>query len=520
MKGCLRTAISIALLVLFVISVTGCTKQGSTNETVSQSTSQAISDTDATVAETTEPYLVTYYVPGAENPDDKLVFSEISKKMKADGLNLEFERRYITWDQYWTKIPVMIVSGEAFDLFTLAIDALWFTKVYADGGLADITQYLDEDGPALKKYIPQWQWEDATIDGKVVAIPAYWVNSTPDMCMARLDILRQYGMEVAKTPEEMLDQLTEIKKSWKGPGKLILPTRTDVVAFQSSLHRACDDWPFLVKEYDLIYLNDNGTVMNWVETDAFKKESDFYREAARRDLLASDIMQQPVNELINQVNSGNWVYYTGGVFDVTPLKNNWPDIKPEDLQAFFFRPEKPLIFHSSFQNCNGVSITSKNPRAAVQFMNWMYSSQENYDLYMYGIKDKHFKDMGKGLLETIPGPNNQYMYGGVDWMTGNLQWERVRFDMVPSGREIGWSGKTKIEARLISRFKFDPTSVSTQYNDMRTIYKSDIKPIYFGVFDYDEKIEEVLAKLKAAGSDDVIAEYKKQWDSYRSKMNK
>lgn len=49
---------------------------------------------------------------------------------------------------------------------------------------------------------------------------------------------------------------------------------------------------------------------------------------------------------------------------------------------------------------------------------------------------------------------------------------------------------------------------------LTSIYDEKLKPMAWGFLDYDENIDAVIAELKAAGLDNYIAEYQKQFSEF------
>ncbi|PRX74868.1 hypothetical protein B0G52_101363 [Cohnella sp. SGD-V74] len=47
------------------------------------------------------------------------------------------------------------------------------------------------------------------------------------------------------------------------------------------------------------------------------------------------------------------------------------------------------------------SARSPHPEAAVQFPNWVFSSQDNFDLVLYGPEGEYWKNIGDGLKEDL-----------------------------------------------------------------------------------------------------------------------
>lgn len=65
-----------------------------------------------------------------------------------------------------------------------------------------------------------------------------------------------------------------------------------------------------------------------------------------------------------------------------------------ELDSIYLNPDATSFRPSAFRNSTGVSATSEHPAEAVQFMNWLYSEQDNYDAVVYGIEGVDWKDEG------------------------------------------------------------------------------------------------------------------------------
>ena len=67
---------------------------------------------------------------------------------------------------------------------------------------------------------------------------------------------------------------------------------------------------------------------------------------------------------------------------------------------------------------------------------------------------------------------------------------------------------------IIATFIFDPTPVQTQYADVTTQRAALIPPINSGLVDFDESIGDALDKLRAAGIDEIIEEFERQFNEF------
>ena len=66
---------------------------------------------------------------------------------------------------------------------------------------------------------------------------------------------------------------------------------------------------------------------------------------------------------------------------------------------------------------------------------------------------------------------------------------------------------------IAANLTFDASPVQTQLADVQTVISSTLLPMAWGITDYDSGIDAALEQLKAAGVDDVIAEFQKQLEA-------
>ena len=70
---------------------------------------------------------------------------------------------------------------------------------------------------------------------------------------------------------------------------------------------------------------------------------------------------------------------------------------------------------------------------------------------------------------------------------------------------------------VASSFTFDASKVQTQMTDVNTQISAAIVPIACGVKEYDGNFAGALSLLKKAGVDDVVKEYKTQFEQSGAK---
>ena len=99
----------------------------------------------------------------------------INDKLDADGTGLQLEIKYISSDVFQDKVNMMLSSGEEFDLLCIMEDQTPFTSYIASEGITPITQYV-EQSENLKRVIPEYMWESATVNAKSIRFLPIGVN--------------------------------------------------------------------------------------------------------------------------------------------------------------------------------------------------------------------------------------------------------------------------------------------------------------------------------------------------------
>ncbi|MEN2773510.1 hypothetical protein [Acetivibrio clariflavus] len=75
------------------------------------------------------------------------------------------------------------------------------------------------------------------------------------------------------------------------------------------------------------------------------------------------------------------------------------DIKEVDniMKEIELYMDQPHLLSSRYRGV-AVASNSKNPERVLMFLEWLHKSQENYDLFRYGIKDRHYGLKGENFL--------------------------------------------------------------------------------------------------------------------------
>ncbi len=457
-----------------------------------------------------EKKLVRYVMPGTAPQDQKAGEAAINKKLEEDGLNLQYEAIYIPWDVWDQKTNLMMSTGEEFELIHIMHDNKGPNVLASNGGIIPIDEYLDEYGPELKKSLPDWVWDTVKISGKIYSVPNYWLDSAyaDGMVTVRQDLLEKNGLQAPKSADDLLKLAETLKSSWPDANKnVFIRTLNTEPAYY--LHPTYETYPFTVFQ-NLIRIDQQGQVSSWIESEEFKIDVAFFREAYQKGLVNPDVLTAPTEVVNNEEQMGRFLFREGdGVTDKVGEK-----VPGAKLEGYFLN--ESIKFRSyGVRNSNGVSATSPHPEAAVQFLNWVFSSQDNFDLVLYGPEGEYWKNIGDGLKEDLKlDSNGAPAYQVASWMLGHVEMIRWAANTHPTILKYRASQSTDAVNSVTLGFNFDATEVSVEYTNTLAEFNTSILPIKLGLLDYETAFPAALTKMKAAGLDKVVEKYNEQFQAF------
>ncbi|MEK3732473.1 DUF3502 domain-containing protein [Paenibacillus sp. FSL M8-0334] len=455
---------------------------------------------------------VRYLLPGSAPQDLDTAVKAINEKLEADGLNLTYEPTYIPWDVWDQKTNLMMSTGEEFELIAIMHDTKGPTVLAGNGGIIPIDELLDQYGSELKASMPEWIWESSKINGKISYVPNFWADTAfnDGMFTIRTDLLKDNGFEAPTTPAELLDAAEAIQKNWPQDNKNVYMKVLEEPAY--FLHRTYDTFPFAVID-NLIYIDQQGNVQSWLETEEFKQDAAFMNEAYRRGLIMSDLLTTP-GEVINQEElAGRYLFRPGDVGLSDTVRESFPNAQLD----IYYLADQPKFRSYAIRNSNGVSATSPHPEAAIQFLNWVYSSQENMDIVQSGVKGVHWEDTGKNTKDILAKTENgSPAYELAYWLVGHVEMNRYPSNMDKARLERRTTIADDAVNSVAIGFTFDPTQVASQYANVVAELKTSVYPIMHGVVSYEDNYDKMMSAMKAAGLDEVVDEFRTQFEEWKA----
>lgn len=441
---------------------------------------------------------LTWLLPGDAQSDMASVTEKINE-ITTEKIGAKINIQFIDTGAYDEKMKMNMASGMDFDICFAGFVNNYLSAI-SKGGLMDITELLDTV-PDLKAAVSDYAWEASKYEGKIYGVPNEQIFATAYALVINKDISDKYDFDFSnvKTVEDLEPYFEIIKKNEPN----IYPYRANagIMPWYEGVYEGLNSMVVIPKTSksvdDICLLQD---------TPEFKRGTEKMHEYFEKGYIRSDILS--MGDDTNDYKNGKYA-----VTDTVWKPGVETELKTEIGSNVLVIPyEKPYMNTSKITaTMSCVGRNSKNPELAIKFIELMNTDKDLYNLVCFGIKDKHYKLDADSKVELIEGsgyaPN-------ASWKFGN------QFNaLISQGQDDDvWevTKKTNDEALKseLLGFNFDNNAVRTQISNLATVISEYRQQVQCGVQAPEEFMDEFVSKLKGAGQEDVMNEYKKQLSEF------
>jgi putative aldouronate transport system substrate-binding protein len=160
---------------------------------------------------------------------------------------------------------------------------------------------------------------------------------------------------------------------------------------------------------------------------------------------------------------------------------------------------------------NAVSSQSDRQAEAVQFLNWLWTSEEGYNMLVWGLEGRHYERLDDAHIR--PDQDSGY-YTNLPWMYGNT----FQSYLLPNQDEglfaqVRELNESSLKATSLG-FVPDTDEIRTLVASVSAVLDQYMVPITGGYVDPDESIPELHAALDQAGLPELIDALQAQVDAW------
>lgn len=309
-----------------------------------------------------------------------------------DTIKVNPKFHWIKYDEFENKLEELINSGEPVD----AIASYGAGVLTQKKMLLDLVELFPKYAPNYYKELESGKINKdalyyASMDDKLYSIPNNWVDSPRYFIAARKDLVDKYSPKGFETFEDYGSFMELVKKNEK------------------------DILPGIVNGYDFFqaYVKGNGyyTSQGMYFYSSLKEQSmeiypierlgEFTQafQLLKKWKTEEYVAQRHISTLSEY--SVEYTFHNGKLasqlFDMRMLHNNIQNIVSDYEYSIY-----PLYMKSTQllnPSTSGIALSKgcKVPERVLMFIEWLHSSQQAYDLFMYGVKDRNYMQEGEKL---------------------------------------------------------------------------------------------------------------------------
>ncbi|NMB95229.1 MAG: extracellular solute-binding protein, partial [Clostridiaceae bacterium] len=360
-----------------------------------------------------EPVKLNFYTRGYSDKPPEIgdILKEIELRL-ADSLMITPVFHWIPYENYTDELKRLISSGEDVDAFT---DYGIYSVMQETDIVKDISALFPQYAPNYYKELKSTKagemlLQSVTYNDRLYMIPWNYFNCPRYCIVARKDLVSKYADKGFDTLEEYGDFLKAVKENENGiiPGVVHSSDFFDAYIKGNGYYSDNATWfysNFSDKQHTIYPITDltefidaYNLIKNWKDNGYVAKANLSYYSTEYMTLgwVASMIYNGRNLDQIKSVSPGKYEY---GIYN---LYMNSTQLLSVSSQGII------------------VSKYSKNPERVLMFLEWLHASQENYDLFMYGIEGVNYELKGDNIY--IPSNVKSKMswdIGGAEFFKDN-----------------------------------------------------------------------------------------------------
>ncbi|AIW40050.1 MULTISPECIES: ABC transporter substrate-binding protein [Paenibacillus] len=444
-------------------------------------------------------------------PKDMSLIEGAVNEIAQEKINVKVKLIPISFSNWMQQTNLMFSGGEQLDLMPSLYN---YSQSVLQGQLIPLDDLLEKHGQGITEALDPAYLDASRVNGTIYGVPALHEMAVVNGISMREDIVDKYQIDTSKL--EGLEDLEDILKTVKAGEPNMAPIIPSTVgASVLNNYKTYDD---LNNSIGVLPNYDNNLkVVNLYETDEYAKQLKMLRRWYQEGLILQDAStnQANPNDLIDSKRGFSYL------ISAHPAALTEATISGgvEKKVTTFSQP--PVSTTSQITNTMwGITVNSKSPDKAMEFLNLMYSDKDIANLLIWGIEGKHYEVKSGNIIDFPEGVDAQSSgyYLNMGWLLGN---QFMAYIWNGTDPELWEKVKKFNESATKSKalgFTFDPSTVKTEVAAIGNVITQYALPLETGSVDPDNILPKFIASLKAAGVDKVIAEKQKQLDEWAQKQ--
>lgn len=503
----MKKIVSIMLCVVMLIALlVGCGSESRDSE------SDSSESTTTDKKEAKDLPTVNFYTIKAYNFTDEGIakVEQAMSEYAAEKYGCNIKLTYLDLGNYVSQLNLAMTSSDA-DIVTLM--GLPLSSFVSNNQLLDLTDYYANSSDDLKSYFNENQLRAVTLEEKLYAMPRLFVDGSEICVSFNEEMVTEMGIDPQEinTFEKLDTVLYEAHEKYPDIYAIVPQNVDDMFGtawYGDSMSSpkgeiGVVDW---YEDTDGYY-----EVESIFENETFKELCGYARKWYKDGLTMSDAL--------SNTESGDVYVSSGQAFCYMNITNGY---------GYIDVPQKGIVSSSPFSQttCNSsalgtvayaINVNSEHPDEAWAVLSGMFSDPEFATYLVDGIEGETYVLNEDGTTSYPEGQDmGNALYAGQtqDFIYPNLF-------IAPPNETEGAAYNDNVEAynatviySPLCGFSFDSSSCTDEVTACTNVYEKYYESMVYGIVEYDEVIEQVMAELDAAGWSKICEEEQRQLDEF------
>lgn len=473
---------------------------------------------------------ITIYVPG-DAPADLPQVTQAIEDACRDELNIDLEFVYAGWDDYGGKLQVALAAGQK---YSLVYDASWgsLTTSIAGGYYDALDDLLPTHAPNLVSTKTEAVLSANRAKGPdgqyhIYGVPLGDYYGRAMQFMVRKDLREALNIAPITSEDELISYLYAVKEAYpeltpisvgKAAGNTMAAMLGAFELYKIPGYMWITDMGW---EGVFYFKNGDGKVYNVFDDmpEALWEDILLARKLYQDGIIHPDVMSLP--NWYSLVQDGSCGASSSGDIGVPGNVNSTvQQVVPEAVYEAvnFYDTSAMGQFATDYKAwdflCLPSTSTESNKLRAIQFLDWVASSQENYDICAYGIEGVTWEHVGDKQFKLL---SDNWMGDTWHWMR-NAAWERYNSNYNEEDMNLInlFHNQDFFQKSPVTGFSFNAEPVVNQISQYNIAMQKYWFAIENGAVDPEEGMrlfrEEAYDAVKL-----ITAEYQRQIDEFLEK---
>ncbi len=463
------------------------------------------------------PYTVNMYLIG-DTPNDWDRVLELTNKY-LEPFNTQLAVTFMSWSDYQTMYSLVLAGGEQVDLIFTAPWCYMYSEAPKGSFYVLTDDFIADHMPLANKYQDKESWDETTISGQTVAVPANQAQAMGKIVAIRQDIAEKYGINELKNWEDYMNYMQTVAKNETPESGIYAEAASgdnnelwDVYRQQYDTFLALDsDYLDMIYEY-------NGSIPSQDDIKIVY-DTDYFRSYAHDMKTLADAgcwSRSALNETVTDDDAfgalqGASIAWNGSVFTYMEQAEQTEGV---ECMAYDLTTDHFVGCEAFSNNDMAIAAGSKNPERAAMVLDLIKFDTYLNRLLILGIEGEHYSLDDEGYYTELEKSADYAAFAiSASWAIKNGDLNEAGVSEREKKITNAWA--ERVENNPTITFVFDDTSVSSYTASVKMVLDNYVPMLELGlVDDVDATLDEMMQKCYDAGLQEVYDEFFRQYNEW------